>query len=71
MITIGHCRNCVHWVKDAAGQYVCDDPRLNDHAILDPAGQFVSGQLVYEWDEGGAMCPGPDFGCIHWQGTES
>ncbi|MFA6358574.1 MAG: hypothetical protein WCY09_07965 [Candidatus Omnitrophota bacterium] len=55
----GRCKTCKWYVDTFRTRKACemlgdDDPQRTD-------------QLVYSYDEGGAMLPGPDFGCVHWE----
>lgn len=59
------CKTCAHWTDEGGlsprGYRICACPKICEPMDYDGADD----SLVYEYDEGGEISTGPDFGCIH------
>ena len=77
---MGTCKDCQFWGEsDSLGLQVGNLDNLhNTHRQcmcdkLGECGEVEKGSdtLVYQYNEGGGIDTGPDFGCVHFQPTEA
>lgn len=73
------CKNCKWWDSENSSlrnndTFACTNPKLGEYCdVRERLGadyESASDTLEYEYNEGGSIFTGPDFGCVHFEAKE-